>query len=74
MLTCFFGVTYSMKIKCDFSAGLTLRDFLVDNETFSGFLNHNLSLPRSTVDKMLGAEVSLRQVSATCSFLGGADG
>lgn len=56
-----------MKIKCCLSAGLTLRDFLVDNETFSGFLNHNLSLPRPTVDKMLGAEVSLRQVSVTCA-------
>lgn len=56
-----------MKIKCCFSAGLTLRDFLVDNETFSAFLNHNLSLPRPTVDKMLGAEVSLRQVRATCA-------
>ncbi|KAB0406415.1 hypothetical protein E2I00_004690 [Balaenoptera physalus] len=44
------------------SAGLKFRDFLVDNETFSGFLHHNLSLPRPTVDKMLGAGVSLRKV------------
>ena len=52
-----------MKLKCYFLAGLTLQDFLVDNETFSGFLNHNLSLPRPTVDKILGADVSLRKVS-----------
>lgn len=52
-----------MKIKHYFSAGLTLQDFLVDNETFSGFLNHNLSLPRPTVDKILEANVSLRKVS-----------
>ena len=44
-------------------AGLKLQDFLVDNETFSGFLHHNLSLPKPTVDKMLGADVSLRKVS-----------
>lgn len=35
----------------------------MDNETFSGFLNHNLSLPGPTVDKVLGAGVSLRKVS-----------
>ncbi|MXQ93868.1 hypothetical protein E5288_WYG008118 [Bos mutus] len=45
-----------------FSSRLKLQDFLVDNETFSGFLHHNLSLPRPTVDKMLGADVSLRKV------------
>ncbi|XP_042098875.1 phospholipid-transporting ATPase ABCA1 isoform X1 [Ovis aries] len=44
------------------SSRLKLQDFLVDNETFSGFLHHNLSLPRPTVDKMLGADVSLRKV------------
>uniref|UniRef100_A0A8D1ZP60 P-type phospholipid transporter n=1 Tax=Sus scrofa TaxID=9823 RepID=A0A8D1ZP60_PIG len=44
------------------SAGLKLRDFLADNETFSEFLHHNLSLPRPTVDKMLGADVRLRKV------------
>ena len=43
--------------------GLKLQDFLVDNETFSEFLHLNLSLPRPTVDKMLGADVSLRKVS-----------
>nr|KAF6331442.1 ATP binding cassette subfamily A member 1 [Pipistrellus kuhlii] len=45
------------------SSSLTLQDFLVDNETFSGFLNHNLSLPEPAVDRMLGADVSLRKVS-----------
>uniref|UniRef100_A0A8D0YVL7 P-type phospholipid transporter n=1 Tax=Sus scrofa TaxID=9823 RepID=A0A8D0YVL7_PIG len=44
------------------SAGLKLRDFLADNETFSEFLHHNLSLPRPTVDKMLRADVRLRKV------------
>uniref|UniRef100_A0A2K6F0F9 ATP binding cassette subfamily A member 1 n=1 Tax=Propithecus coquereli TaxID=379532 RepID=A0A2K6F0F9_PROCO len=44
------------------TSSLKLQDFLVDNETFSGFLYHNLSLPRPTVDKMLGAGVSLRKV------------
>ncbi|KAF3821200.1 hypothetical protein GH733_011353 [Mirounga leonina] len=44
------------------SPGLKLQDFLVDNETFSGFLTYNLSLPRLTVDKMLGANVSLHKV------------
>uniref|UniRef100_A0A8D1WD46 P-type phospholipid transporter n=1 Tax=Sus scrofa TaxID=9823 RepID=A0A8D1WD46_PIG len=44
------------------SAGLKLRDFLADNETFSEFLHHNLSLSRPTVDKMLGADVRLRKV------------
>uniref|UniRef100_A0A8D0QW44 P-type phospholipid transporter n=1 Tax=Sus scrofa TaxID=9823 RepID=A0A8D0QW44_PIG len=44
------------------SAGLKLRDFLADNETFSEFLHHNLSLPRPTVDKMLGADVRLHKV------------
>ena len=52
-----------MKVKYYFSAGLKLQDFLVDNETFSGFLIHNLSLPRLTVDKMLEANVSLHKVS-----------
>ncbi|KAF5917733.1 hypothetical protein HPG69_013570 [Diceros bicornis minor] len=51
-----------MEIKRCFSAGFKLQDFLVDNETFSGFLNHNLSLPRPTVDRMLGADVSLHKV------------
>nr|XP_045371217.1 phospholipid-transporting ATPase ABCA1 isoform X6 [Camelus bactrianus] len=48
--------------KAEWPTGLKLRDFLVDNETISGFLHHNLSLPRPTVDKMLGANVSLRKV------------
>uniref|UniRef100_A0A452UCN2 ATP-binding cassette sub-family A member 1 n=1 Tax=Ursus maritimus TaxID=29073 RepID=A0A452UCN2_URSMA len=53
---------HQMKIKYYFSAGLKLQDFLVDNETFSEFLTYNLSLPRLTVDKMLGASVSLHKV------------
>uniref|UniRef100_A0A2K5YAC3 ATP binding cassette subfamily A member 1 n=1 Tax=Mandrillus leucophaeus TaxID=9568 RepID=A0A2K5YAC3_MANLE len=44
------------------SSNLKLQDFLVDNETFSGFLYHNLSLPKSTVDKMLRADVILHKV------------
>lgn len=52
-----------MKTKHYFSAGLKLQDFLGDNETFSGFLNHNLSLPRPTVDNILEANVSLHKVS-----------
>lgn len=59
----FFELRIKWKIKCYFLTGLTLQNFLVDNETFSGFLNHNLSLPRSTVDNILGADVSLRKVS-----------
>ncbi|XP_034521460.1 phospholipid-transporting ATPase ABCA1 [Ailuropoda melanoleuca] len=43
-------------------SSLKLQDFLVDNETFSEFLTYNLSLPRLTVDKMLGASVSLHKV------------
>lgn len=42
---------------------MKLQDFLVDNETFSGFLQHNLSLPRSTVDSLLQANVGLQKVS-----------
>lgn len=45
-----------------FGTKLKLQDFLRDNETFSGFLNHNLSLPRPTVDRLLGTHVSLRKV------------
>ncbi|GAB0205031.1 phospholipid-transporting ATPase ABCA1 [Grus japonensis] len=41
---------------------LKLRDFLVDNETFSDFLHHNVSMPSSAVEELLGAEVNLQQV------------
>uniref|UniRef100_A0A5F9D7W6 ATP binding cassette subfamily A member 1 n=1 Tax=Oryctolagus cuniculus TaxID=9986 RepID=A0A5F9D7W6_RABIT len=44
------------------NSSLKLQDFLVDNETFSGFLYHNLSLPKSSVDKMLRANISLHKV------------
>ncbi|KAI5138284.1 Phospholipid-Transporting Atpase Abca1 [Manis pentadactyla] len=44
------------------SSSLKLQDFLGDNETFSGFLNHNLSLPRPTVDNILEANVSLHKI------------
>ncbi|KAM6034462.1 phospholipid-transporting ATPase ABCA1 isoform 3-T5 [Chlamydotis macqueenii] len=41
---------------------LKLRDFLVDNETFSDFLHHNVSMPSSAVEELLDAEVNLQQV------------
>lgn len=44
------------------NSNLKLQDFLVDNETFSGFLQHSLSLPRSAVDNLLQADVSLQKV------------
>lgn len=44
------------------SPKLKLQDFLMDNETFSGFLYHNLSLSRPTVDNILRANVRLRKV------------
>ncbi|OWK07340.1 ABCA1, partial [Cervus elaphus hippelaphus] len=51
------------------SSRLKLQDFLVDNETFSEFLHLNLSLPRPTVDKMLGADVSLRKTKLNSTSL-----
>uniref|UniRef100_A0A670KEM8 ATP binding cassette subfamily A member 1 n=1 Tax=Podarcis muralis TaxID=64176 RepID=A0A670KEM8_PODMU len=44
------------------SPGVKVRDFLVDNETFSDFLHHNASLPKFVVDEILNAEVNLQQV------------
>ncbi|XP_068781238.1 phospholipid-transporting ATPase ABCA1-like isoform X1 [Struthio camelus] len=41
---------------------LKLQDFLVDNETFSDFLHHNVSMPPFAVDKLLNTEVNLQQV------------
>ncbi|NWX42570.1 ABCA1 protein, partial [Steatornis caripensis] len=41
---------------------LKLRDFLVDNETFSDFLHHNVSMPSSAVEELLDAQVNLQQV------------
>lgn len=44
---------------------LKLRDFLIDNETFSDFLHHNVSMPSSAVEELLDAGVSLQQVKST---------
>ncbi|KFQ61157.1 ATP-binding cassette sub-family A member 1, partial [Pelecanus crispus] len=44
------------------SSDLKLRDFLVDNETLSDFLHHNVSMPSSSVEELLDAEVNLQQV------------
>ncbi|NXG69403.1 ABCA1 protein, partial [Baryphthengus martii] len=41
---------------------LKLRDFLIDNETFSDFLHHNMSVPSSAVEELLDAEVNLQRV------------
>ncbi|KFO62231.1 ATP-binding cassette sub-family A member 1, partial [Corvus brachyrhynchos] len=41
---------------------LKLRDFLIDNETFSDFLHHNVSMPSSAVEELLDAGVNLQQV------------
>uniref|UniRef100_A0A8B9F107 ATP binding cassette subfamily A member 1 n=1 Tax=Amazona collaria TaxID=241587 RepID=A0A8B9F107_9PSIT len=41
---------------------LKLRDFLIDNETFSDFLHHNVSMPSSAVGVLLNADVNLHQV------------
>ncbi|NXV83242.1 ABCA1 protein, partial [Atlantisia rogersi] len=41
---------------------LKLRNFLIDNETFSDFLYHNVSMPSSAVEELLDAEVNLQQV------------
>lgn len=46
---------------------LKLRDFLVDNETFSDFLHHNVSMPSSAVKELLDAEVNLQQVKSAFS-------
>ncbi|CAM5115675.1 unnamed protein product [Eretmochelys imbricata] len=43
-------------------SGLKLQDFLVDNETFSDFLHHNVSMPLFAVDEILNAEVNFQQV------------
>uniref|UniRef100_A0A672UVX1 P-type phospholipid transporter n=1 Tax=Strigops habroptila TaxID=2489341 RepID=A0A672UVX1_STRHB len=44
------------------SSDLKLRDFLIDNETFSDFLHHNVSMPSSAVQDLLDADVNLQQV------------
>ncbi|XP_075787467.1 phospholipid-transporting ATPase ABCA1 [Pelodiscus sinensis] len=46
----------------DAGSGLKLRDFLVDNETFSEFLHQNVSVPLFAVDEILNAEVNLQRV------------
>ncbi|XP_029460267.1 ATP-binding cassette sub-family A member 1 isoform X2 [Rhinatrema bivittatum] len=44
------------------SSGLKLQDFMVENESFSGYLQHNLSLPRRAVDEIMNADVHLERV------------
>uniref|UniRef100_A0A8C0FSF6 P-type phospholipid transporter n=1 Tax=Bubo bubo TaxID=30461 RepID=A0A8C0FSF6_BUBBB len=50
-------------------ADLKLRDFLVDNETFSDFLHYNVSMPSSTVEELLDAEVNLQRVKTLLLML-----
>lgn len=49
---------------CHF-ADLKLRNFLVENETFSDFLHRNLSMPSAAVGELLDADINLRQVKST---------
>ncbi|XP_074136153.1 phospholipid-transporting ATPase ABCA1 [Sminthopsis crassicaudata] len=44
-----------------FNSSMKLQDFLVDNETFSGFLQHNLTMPYPSVEKVLDTDISLQQ-------------
>lgn len=44
---------------------MKLRDFLVENETFSDFLHRNVSMPSSAVEELLNAEVNLQKVKST---------
>ncbi|XP_038625429.1 phospholipid-transporting ATPase ABCA1 [Tachyglossus aculeatus] len=46
----------------NYSPSLKLQDFLVDNETLSGFLLHNMTVPQAAVAEILNAEVNLQQV------------
>ncbi|KFW89342.1 ATP-binding cassette sub-family A member 1, partial [Phalacrocorax carbo] len=50
------------KLRNSSGLDLKLRDFLIDNETLSDFLHHNVSMPSSAVEKLLDAEVNLQQV------------
>uniref|UniRef100_A0A8C5UIB8 P-type phospholipid transporter n=1 Tax=Malurus cyaneus samueli TaxID=2593467 RepID=A0A8C5UIB8_9PASS len=47
---------------------LKLRDFLIDNETFSDFLHHNVSMPSSAVEELLDAEVNLQRLLSMKSW------
>uniref|UniRef100_A0A8C6JQZ8 P-type phospholipid transporter n=1 Tax=Melopsittacus undulatus TaxID=13146 RepID=A0A8C6JQZ8_MELUD len=47
---------------------LKLRDFLIDNETFSYFLHHNVSMPSSAVEVLLNADVNLQQVKSIFNY------
>uniref|UniRef100_A0A8D2MKQ1 P-type phospholipid transporter n=1 Tax=Zonotrichia albicollis TaxID=44394 RepID=A0A8D2MKQ1_ZONAL len=49
-----FGFAVTRIFACHFP-DLKLRDFLIDNETFSDFLHHNVSMPSSAVEELLDA-------------------
>uniref|UniRef100_A0A5F8GID2 ATP binding cassette subfamily A member 1 n=1 Tax=Monodelphis domestica TaxID=13616 RepID=A0A5F8GID2_MONDO len=44
-----------------FNLSMKLQDFLVDNETFSGFLQHNLTMSHLAVEEVLDTDVNLQQ-------------
>uniref|UniRef100_A0A7N4NTN5 ATP binding cassette subfamily A member 1 n=1 Tax=Sarcophilus harrisii TaxID=9305 RepID=A0A7N4NTN5_SARHA len=44
-----------------FNSSMKLQDFLVDNETFSGFLQHNLTMPYPAVEEVLDTDIGLQQ-------------
>ncbi|XP_036595067.1 phospholipid-transporting ATPase ABCA1 [Trichosurus vulpecula] len=44
-----------------FNSSMKLQDFLVDNETFSEFLQHNLTMSYPAVEEVLDTDVSLQQ-------------
>nr|XP_033774294.1 phospholipid-transporting ATPase ABCA1 [Geotrypetes seraphini] len=43
-------------------SGVKLQDFLGQNESFSSYLQHNLSLPYFAVDEIMNADIHLEQV------------
>uniref|UniRef100_A0A8D2Q0U7 P-type phospholipid transporter n=1 Tax=Zosterops lateralis melanops TaxID=1220523 RepID=A0A8D2Q0U7_ZOSLA len=47
---------------------LKLRDFLIDNETFSDFLHQNVSMPSSAVEELLDAGINLQQLLSMKSW------
>lgn len=46
----------------DAHTGLKLHDFLVENETFSTYLQNNLSMPSLVVNEIMNADVNLERV------------
>ncbi|XP_072460287.1 phospholipid-transporting ATPase ABCA1 isoform X2 [Notamacropus eugenii] len=44
-----------------FNSSMKLQDFLVDNETFSGFLKQNLTMSSPAVEEVLDTDISLQQ-------------